>query len=188
MRPFLHIFSVLLIPVSLIIAVLLTLFFTFEYSFTQAMSLGVLYGIFSGVFVTIILSFAFILFKESKERIQNKRKMKQNEKDMQENADLIHNENINKGIDHKLMLLMNKELTFELILTMIKKQVSHSITTHNVNKGSIDIKIHGETISVAITPLTKHTSQIVINSMRSSKAIQDILSFLKEKEHSFLQY
>ena len=114
--------------------------------------------------------------------------MQQLEKDMKENANLIHNENVNKGIDHKLMLLMNKELTFELILTMIKNQVSHSITTHNANKGRIDIKIHGESISVAITPLTKHTSQIVINSMRSSKYIQNILSFLKEKEHSFLQY
>jgi uncharacterized membrane protein len=202
MRPFIHTFAILFIPVSLIIAVLFTFYFTFEYSFTQAMSLGVLYGVFSGIFITIILSFLIILLRLNKESILNKLNMRQKEKDTQEDEALVNIESpidpditkpdiskkVNKGMDHKLMLLMNKELTFGIILALVKKQVSRSITTYDINNGSIKIKIHGEIISIAITPLTKHTSQIVINGMNNSKYIQSIVSSLKEKEDSFLQY
>jgi len=197
MRTFLHVFLGLLIPVSLIVAVLLTLFFTYEYSFSQAMSLGVLYGLFSGVIVTIILSIALLLLRGGTQGFQNKLKTTQKEKDTKENEELIQiessidqnsNKNVKKGMDHKLMLLMNKELTFEIIMTVIKKQIEHSITRHNIDKGNINIKIYDENISISITPLTKHTSQVIINGINNSKHIQNIVSFLKEKEHSFLQY
>ena len=197
MRAFLHVFFGLLMPVSLLIAVFLTLFFTFEYSFTQAMSLGVLYGIFSGIVVTFILSIALLLLRGSTKNIQNKLKVKQKEKDIQENEELNKiessidqdsNKSVKKGIDQKLMLLMNKKLIFELILTTIKNQISHPIVKHDIDKGNINIRIHGEVISIAIIPLTKHTSEIMINGISNSKYIQNIISFLKEKEHSFLQY
>ena len=197
MRAFLHVFLGLLMPISLISAILFTLFFTYEYSFTQAMSLGVLYGIFAGAVVTIIISIILQLLRGGSKNIQNKLKTVQKEKDTQEQEELHqielsidqdNSKNLKKDMNHKLMLLMNKELIFELILTMIKKQIKRSITTYDINKGSIKIKIHGENISITITPLTKHTSQIVINGIKNSKYIQNIISFLKEKEHSFLQY
>lgn len=191
MRAFIHIFLGLLMPVSLLVSILLTLFFTFEYSFTQAMSLGVLYGIFAGIMVTVILSLALQLLRSEEKNVQDK--INTEEKDTEENEKPLQvnpstDPTINKSMDHGLMLLMNKELTFELILSMSKKQVKRSITTHNVNKGSIEIKIHEEVISIAVSPLTEHTSNVVIKGIHNSKYIQDIISFIKEKEHSFLQY
>jgi len=195
MRAFLHVFLGLLIPVSLIVAILLTLFFTMDYSFTQAMSLGVLYGLFSGIVVTLILSSTLTLLRVGKKKLQTRVDATQKENVTKETEELSPTEsspdtdiNINKGMEHKLMLLMNKELTFGIILTMIKKQIAHSITKHNIDKGNINIKIHGEIISISITTLTKHTSQVKINGINNSKHIQNIVSFLKEKEHSFLQY
>gem|GEM_PF-1743121 len=197
MRAFFHIFLGLLIPVSLVVAILLTLFFTVEYSFTQAMSLGVLYGLFAGIIITIILSIALLLLRGGTKNIQNNLKKTQKQKDIKVDEDLRQikssldkniTENVKKSMDHKLMLLMNKELTFEIILTALKNQFSRSLTTQNIEKGSINVKTHDGIISISIVPLTKHTSQVTINGISNSKYIQNIISFLKEKEHSFLQY
>ena len=197
MRAFLNIFLRLLIPVSFGVAALLTLFFTVEYSFTQAMSLGVLYGLFSGIIVTVILSIALLLLRRGTENIDNNQKKIQTQKDIKVDEDLPQikssldkniNENVKKGMDHKLMLLMNKELTFEITLIAFKNQFSRSLTTQNIDEGSIDVKTHDGVISISIVPLTKHTSQVTINSISNSKYIQNIIFFLKEKEHSFLQY
>jgi len=209
MRAFIRLFFTLFIPVTLLIAVVLTLYFTVQYSFSQAMSLGVLYGLFSGIIVTMILTIALLSLGGGKLNMQNIFKKTPKEKESTDNDSKQHEEltddkapinqnvtkdvqqnntNLTKGIDQKMMLLMNKELTFEIILSTIKNQFSRSLTTHNSEKGNIDIKIQDETIAIAVTPLTKHTSQVIINGTNNSKYIQDIVSFLKEKEHSFLQY
>jgi uncharacterized membrane protein len=197
MRPFIHLYFALLLPISLLIALLLIFYFTVEYNFTQSITLGILYGLFTGVFVTFIVVIAIVLLRKSQNNILAKFKITKKENKIDEEDEQPQtesslepkiNENVKKGMDHKLMLLMNKELTFGIILTMIKKQISHSITKHNIDKGNINIKIHGEIISISITTLTKHTSQVTINGINNSKHIQDIVSFLKEKEHSFLQY
>lgn len=197
MRPFIHLYFALLLPVSLLIALLLTFYFTVEYNFTQSITLGILYGLFTGAFVTFIVVIAIVLLRKSQNNFLAKFKItkkenkidEENEQPKQESSpDPKINENVKKGMDQKLMLLMNKELTFGIILSMIKNQISHSIIKHNIDKGNINIKIHGEIISISITPLTKHTSQVKINGKNNSKHIQNIVSFLKEKEHSFLQY
>ncbi len=199
MRPFIHLYFALLLPISLLIALLFIFYFTLEYNLTQSITLGILYGLFAGVFVTFIVVIAIVLLRKSQNNMLAKFKIikKENvnvndEEDEQpqteSSLDPKINENVKKDMDHKLMLLMNKELTFGIILTMIKKQIAHSITKHNIDKGNINIKIHGEIISISITTLTKHTSQVKINGINNSKHIQNIVSFLKEKEHSFLQY
>lgn len=203
MRPFIHLYFALLLPISLLIALLLTFYFTIEYNFTQSITLGILYGLFTGVFVSFIVVIAIVLLRKSQNNLLTKFKITKKENKIDEENEQDEgseqpeqksspapkiNENVKKGMDHKLMLLMNKELTFGIILTMIKKQIAHSITKHNIDKGNINIKVHDEIISIAITPLTKHTSQIVINGMNNSTHIQNIISFIKEKEHSFLQY
>ena len=201
MRPLIHLYFALLLPVSLLIALLFTFYFTVEYNFTQSITLGILYGLFTGLFVTFIVVIAIVLLRKSQNNILAKFKITKKEIEIEQDIDEENeqreqksspdpkiSENVKKGMDHKLMLLMNKELTFGVILTMIKEQISHSITKHNIDKGNINIKIHGEVISISITALTKHTSQVKINGKNNSKYIQDIVSFLKEKEHSFLQY
>lgn len=207
MRAFMRLFFTLVIPVTILIAALLTLYFTVQYSFSQAMSLGVLYGLFSGVIVTIMLSIALLLLRGGTANSQNKLQKSQKDiastgkkEDSKEKKELIQtevipvqkkinksvNKNVKKDMEHKLMLLMNKELTFELMITTLKDQFS--LTTQNINTGTIDVKTNDGIISISIVSLTKHTSQVTINSISNSKYIQNIVSFLKEKEHSFLQY
>lgn len=202
-----RLFFTLVIPVTILIAALLTLYFTVQYSFSQAMSLGVLYGLFSGVIVTIMLSIALLLLRGGTANSQNKLQKSQKDiastgkkEDSKEKKELIQtevipvqkkinksvNKNVKKDMEHKLMLLMNKELTFELMITTLKDQFS--LTTQNINTGTIDVKTNDGIISISIVSLTKHTSQVTINSISNSKYIQNIVSFLKEKEHSFLQY
>ncbi|WP_309497642.1 hypothetical protein [Sulfurovum sp.] len=197
MRKFLLIFLRLLIPVTILVSVLLTLFFTVDYSFSQALSLGVLYGLFSGIGLTIILSIALLLLREGRENVEKTSKKTQKQQEIKANEELIKiesslnqktNKNQKNSMDHKLMLLMNKELTFEIILIALKNQFSRSLTTQNIDTGSIDVTTHDGIISISVLPLTKHTSQVTINGLSNSKYIQNIVSFLKEKEHSFLQY
>ncbi len=199
MRPFIHLYFALLLPISLLIALLFIFYFTLEYNLTQSITLGILYGLFAGVFVTFIVVIAIVLLRKSQNNMLAKFKIIKKENKIDEKSEHLEQElsldpkinvnvNVKKDMDHKLMLLMNKELTFGIILTMIKKQIAHSITKHNIDKGNINIKIHGEIISISITTLTKHTSQVKINDINNSKHTQNIISFLKEKEHSFLQY
>lgn len=90
--------------------------------------------------------------------------------------------------DHHLMLLMNKELVFEVIISGTKKHITRSIVKHNIDQGTINIKAHDELISINVKPLTKHTSEISINAVKDSKYTQELIFFLKEKEQSFLEY
>ena len=75
MRPFIHLYFALLLPVSLVIAPLLTFYFTVEYNFTQSISLGILYGLFTGIFVTFIAVIAIVLLRKSKNNILGKFKI-----------------------------------------------------------------------------------------------------------------
>ena len=203
MRPLIHLYFAFLLPVSLLIALLFTFYFTIEYNFTQSITLGILYGLFTGLFVTFIVVIAIVLLRKSQNNTlakfkitkkentvdkENKQDESNEQREQESSPDTNIKENVKKGMDHKLMLLMNKELTFGVILSMIKDQIPHSITKHNIDKGNINIKIYGEIISISITALTKHTSQVKINGINNSEHIQNIISFLKEKEHSFLQY
>jgi len=157
MRTFLQIFFRLLIPIILLSAVLLTLFFTYEYSFDQAMGLGVLYGFFSGTILSLVLSIALLIFRSGaktlhsqpsheKENMQNIKVPVHPVQRKEPSIEQTIRENIKKGLAQKLMLLMNKELIFELILSMTKKDVKFPIATHTVDQENIDLKIHGELI------------------------------------------
>ena len=199
MRPLIHLYFTFLLPVSLVIALFFIFYFTIEYNFTQSITLGILYGLFTGIFVTFIVVIAIVLLRKSQNNFLAKFKITKKENKIEKKSEELEQEsspepkvqekeNVQKEMGHRLMLLMNKELTFGIILTIIKKQITHSITKHNIDKGSINIKINGEIISISITALTKHTSQVKINGINNEKHIQNIVSFLKEKEHAFLQY
>jgi len=199
MRPLIHLYFTFLLPVSLVIALFFIFYFTIEYNFTQSITLGILYGLFTGIFVTFIVVIAIVLLRKSQNNFLAKFKITKKENKIEKKSEELEQEsspepkvqekeNVQKKMGHRLMLLMNKELTFGIILTIIKKQITHSITKHNIDKGSINIKINGEIISISITALTKHTSQVKINGINNEKHIQNIVSFLKEKEHAFLQY
>ena len=196
MRVFTSVFITFLIPISLGVSMLLTLYFTTEYPFTKAMSLGVLYSLIPGMFLTLIFATLFTQLQNGNTNILNRFQFSSNIQDLQEEI-LIQeplslkeiNENGGDGkVGQTMMLLLSKELIFEIIMTATKNQVMRSIITHNIEKGNIMIKTRTETVSIMIQSLTPHTSQIVIQGLADSPFVQNLIDYLKDKEHSFLQY
>jgi len=197
MRVFIYVFLTFLIPISIGVSLLLTLYFTLEYPFAKAMSLGVLYSLIPGAILTLLFSSIFIQVKNGNLDLRSKLKIFTKKQHIQketlteaptsfsEHETKIHEDE--KPGEH-LMLLMSKELTFELIMTATKRQVFRSIITHNIKKGSIMIKTRTEMISISTQSLTQHTSKVIIQGQEGSTFIQNLIVYLKEKEHSFLQY
>ncbi len=92
-------------------------------------------------------------------------------------------------IEQKLMLLMDKKLACEVALYAITDQNIGEITTQeSKEKSIITVQAKNENIQITITPLTRHTSQVILKTVRKSKYTHNIISYIKEKEHSFLQY
>ncbi|HHD79565.1 MAG TPA: hypothetical protein ENK98_08055 [Epsilonproteobacteria bacterium] len=92
------------------------------------------------------------------------------------------------SIEEKIMLLMDKELAYEISLNSINHKKIGDIIHQNKNEGSILLRSKNEEIKILITSLTKHTSQVLITSTIDNSNMKNIISTLKEKEHSFMQY
>ena len=83
---------------------------------------------------------------------------------------------------------MDEELAFEVTLNAITYHTLGIIRPSETTKGIIDVKSKKEAIKIIITATTKHTSQVEIHTDKNTKSIGKIITYLKEKEHSFLQY
>lgn len=196
MRVFISVFLTFLIPISLVVSLFLTLYFTSEYSFTKAMSLGVLYSLIPGMILTLLFTSVFIQLKNGNSDLLYRLNLLPSKNRVQKEAvmpETISLKEINENggeekTGQKMMLLLSKELIFEIIMTATKNQVFRSIITHNIEKGSVMIKTRTETISISIQSLTQHTSQIIIQSLEGSIFTQNLIDYIKEKEDSFLQY
>ena len=55
-------------------------------------------------------------------------------------------------------------------------------------KSTITLRTYNETIQIITTSLTRHTAQVLITGAKDSHELAKIISYIKEKEHSFLQY
>ena len=93
-----------------------------------------------------------------------------------------------KTIEQKMILLMDRELAFEIALYAISDQNIGTLTESVIGEGHITVKNDNEVLQLTISSLTRHTSQVVIVSEINSNAAKKIISYMKEKEHSFLQY
>ena len=83
---------------------------------------------------------------------------------------------------------MDKELTFDVIVSALKNEKECTLSKSDPKKGTMTIQTKDGIIHTTITSLTQHTSQIILQTVDNSKQIKNLISHLKEKEHSFLQY
>ena len=94
--------------------------------------------------------------------------------------------NINK---ETIMLLMDKKMVYEVSLNAIRNGNLGNIVHQNKETGSILLHNNDEEIIIDISSLTRHTSEVSISSILTNNSnIQNIISVLKDKEHSFIQY
>ena len=82
---------------------------------------------------------------------------------------------------------MDKELALEVLFHAINHQHMVILTQSQNKEESISIMIEGE-IKLSINKLTRHTSQLVITSNTDANDIKEIITYMKTRELSFLQY
>ncbi len=173
-------------PMSMIMIIGSVAYFSVNYNFTKAMKLGVLSGILLGLGISLIAALFLLITRRGGKPLQESINLHEEPKSNNKDIPLVDMQN---AIEQKLMLLMDKKLAFEVALYAITDQNIGEITTNDTKESSI-ITLHTkeETIQITITSLTRHTSQIILKTERNSKYAHKIISYIKEKEHSFLQY
>jgi mannitol-specific phosphotransferase system IIBC component len=184
MRAFLQLFIGLLITLSILFIIAAVIYFSIEYDFTKSLRLGVL----SGFFIAIIVSFFTALFllimragkKPQKSILRKNKKSKQTAK--------ISESQNGKNIEQKIILLMDKELTIEVLLHAISHQHIGILTQSHDKEKIMSLKTADEIIELSINKLTRHTSQLIITSNKDSEDVKKIVTYMKMKELSFLQY
>ena len=198
MRAFLHLFFGLLIPLSALFMVVSFLYFSTGYNFTKAMRQGVLYGFFIAIVSSLFIALLLFIMRNMKKMTSTLSRTENHHKEViqsqKEDINVNNNSNIetppNKihgDVEHKLMLLMDKALAFEVSLYAISEE---NIGTASLGNSLEEIKIHTKhgIIYLTISTLTRHTSKIVIHAKHDSEEINKLITYIKEKELSFLQY
>ena len=205
MQKFINLFLTLVLPVSILFIIVASIYFSMSFEMNKAIRLGVLTGVLSGAGFSVLMASVLLIMRKIRHNAHQKEKIypKNDAEEVKTNVnsdDLPSSEKASdttsektvypadKPMDQKFMLLMDKELAFEVALHAIMDQNIGEISNADKNKRSIVIHATNEIIALSITSLTKHTSEVLITALPDSKNVQNIISYLKEKEHSFLDY
>lgn len=200
MRTYIRLFMTLLLPLSILFTVASMIYFTFNYDFSKAIKLGVLSGVLIAISTSLVIALMLLLLRkmQSNESVQDNEPMKS--ADHSEAVPIpIHKvvqdhkqtrEKPTRGVSNeiKCMLLMDRELTFEVILSAIKKENDCALSASDPKKGTMTIQTQEGIIQTTITSLTQHTSQIILLTQNNARQVKKLISHIKEKELSFLQY
>ncbi len=177
MRAFINLFLSILIPLSILSIIASIGYFSLNYDLSKAIKLGMLSGAMVGIGLSFIVAIALFI-----KRLLQKTHIKK------KNEPVIVHEGSNGPIDTSLLLLMDRELAFEVALHSIIDQDIGEVTKGDKQKGTISIHTPEQLINIAVSKLTKHTARIELKADTYSKGVQKIIEYLKLKEHSFLQY
>jgi len=180
MRAFINLFLTLVLPISVVSIVIAIVYFLTDFDLTKALRLGTLNGLFVGIGLSLLITLVLIIMRKIRIATYHPK-----------NKTAQYKENItsSKGpVDQKIMLLMDKELAFEVSLYAVSDQNIGEITHGDKRKGSISISTPQESITLLISALTKHTSEVEIKANRYNDHIEQIIQYLKAKELSFMDY
>jgi len=209
MRNYFNLFLTLVMPVSILFTAIAIVYFSMRYSFSEALKLGILGGVILGLLFSLITAFTitiirFIRMYSSKPKdiatntsmptkpmntqvATNPTIYEKKSQSTQENQ--INKDNLDSNIMiEKFILLMGKDLAYELSLeTIIQQKLGH-IAHQSKSKSSIVLQNEDDEIKINISSLTKQTSQVTMSSTLNINKMKQIIKILKEKEHSFMQY
>jgi len=210
MRSYLNIFLTLVMPVGILFTAVATIYFATSFDFSKALRLGIVAGALTGIGFSLFASLILGTIKVIR-RYRLRKKITKTTPTYTVNNDPIVIDptiyekksqtvqsyqtvkNIEKfsmadAIEEKFMLLMDKELAYEVSLSTINQGKIGVIIHQNKEEGAILLRSADEEIKIVISSLTKHTSEVHITSTIDNNNIKNIISVLKEKEHSFIQY
>ena len=179
MKPFINLFLSIGLPVSALFVVATTIYFSLNYDLSKAIKLGMLTGFLAGVGFSIVIAGIILLIRKTRTTHNQK---------TEPESTIIIQESTNRPVDDKLLLLMDRELAFEVAIHSTIDQNIGEVSQGDKHKGTISISTPEQMIDIAISALTEHTSQVEIKADAYSISVQQIINYLKVKEHSFLQY
>ena len=205
MKKISNLFLTLLMPLSIFFTVITTVYYAIDLEFSKSIKMGILTGVLSSIIFSIIITPAILILRAIRSRKERKRVLSSNyqkvPKPFRQKPTVYENkpmsaqgnetyEAVSKPdlIEEKLMLLMDKELAYEVSLASVNHQKIGDIIYKNKEEGVILIRTEEREIKMHITSLTKHTAQVLITTTIDNSNMKNIISMLKEKEHSFLQY
>ncbi len=205
MKSFVNLFFTLVMPISILFTAIAIVYFAMNFEFTEAVKLGILGGVMTGVafaFVMtplILMVRAIRLYKVKKEILSPNNQTRHTpisadptiyEKKYQSTQANLAQEAIIPldSIEEKFMLLMDKTLAYEISLNSIEQEKIGEIIHQDKEEGSILLRSKEEEIKITISSLTKHTAQVLISSSIDNSNMKNIITMLKKKEHSFMQY
>lgn len=194
MKSYINIFLTFLMPLSILFTAIAVVYYTLDFPFSKAIKLGIVTGILSSTVFSLLLAPIILLSRKiqsNKPKVQNKPTL---------NAETIpkifkeHQKSFDTNIikpqamEKKFMLLMDKELAYEVSLHSMQSQDIGEIIYQNKDKGLILLKDDLKELKIDITTLTKHTAEILVSSTLDHKLITDIMTHIKNKELLFLKY
>jgi len=207
MRKLLQLYFGLLVPLSMLFIVASIVYFKLDYDLTKAMRLGVLSGFFIGAIVSLFTAIFLLIMRRGKQPkeniIKSPKRRHQTEAKVTEKKVTTNKHTLSKATSitssiatknlvdthiQKVMLLMEHELAFEVAVYAISEEKIGTITDTDASKGLLDITTKDEHIKLSILSLTRHTTQVLIETNPNSEYTKKIIKYLKGKELSFLQY
>ena len=205
MKAYINIFISLVMPVSIIFTIVAVIYFSTSFEFNKAFRLGILAGFLSSVAFSFLIALIILIvrfIRRYKFTTSIKPKLHENI-----DAPILHDPTIyqkkNQTIDYEhlnlskkntyaivetFMLLMDIDLAYEVSLKAISNNDMADAFNEDKQKKTIQLRAGEEEINIKISSLTKHTSQVLISSTINKDNIKKIITILKEKEHSFMQY
>jgi signal recognition particle GTPase len=145
-----------------------------NYDLSESIKLGTLTGFISGMIFSVIMT--FILYFMRKVRFTHREK-KHHKKT------LVHKKT-NGPIIKKYILLMNKEMAFEVARdAIIDQHIGNGISKDsNKEQGNITVNTAGQTIKIHILALTKDTAEITIKADLYDDRVKNIIKYMVTKE------
>ena len=202
-KSYISIFLTLLMPMLILFIIGSTVYYiSTHFEFSQAVKLGTVAGALIGTIFSLFAAFIILLIRAIRlYKVNTKQTMssyKPNTTPVTLDPTLYEKKTrtIQQGItssnpdmsEEKTMLLMDKNLTYEATLIAIKEKKLGTIIEAVKENGIIVLHNNEEEMQIVISSLTKHTSEITLSSTLNNLNIKNIISLLKEKEHSFMQY
>jgi len=204
MRAYINIFLTLVMPLSIVFAAIAIVYFSMSFDFSKSIKLGILAGVLSSVAFSFIMAFIILIARAIRQYRFTKQikteKYKKMDSPIKQDPTIYEKTESKKRITpvkpsnspasvvETFMLLMDKEIAYEVSLNAIKDENIADILQKDEKEKSIHIQTKDEEINIKISSLTKHTAQVLISSTINKDNIRKIIAILKEKEHSFMQY
>jgi len=193
-------------PSAILFIALATIYYTStNFDFSQALKLGTITGAIIGLGFSLFAALIILIirtirlyrinakqtissFKPNNDPIKLDPTLYEKKTRTIQKEQTTYNSDEPNIVEEKIMLLMDKNLTYETALISIKNQEIGNIIEYDKDSGLIIIHNETEELIITISSLTKHTSEILISSTLNNINIKNIISSLKEQEHSFMQY